>query len=174
MATAITLIALPATTAAAAEDDSAPSSGVIAEFEGSTINLAEGWGDANACSVTADGTTCYRTEAEMDAAVAATASTAARLSHEIGPLGVCSTSLRLYDGTSFDGQVVSFTTTGSLITLSSYGFDNKTSSYKVGACAATLYSGIQTSPYPGNTGAGAQATSMLSGWDNTISSVLMP
>ena len=110
----------------------------------------------------------------MDAALKELAIAQTSRGSDFGVLAVCSTSLRLYDGTSFGGQVVSFTTTGSLVTLSSYGFDNKTSSYKVGACAATLYNGIQTSPYPGNTGAGAQATSMLAGWDNTISSVLMP
>jgi hypothetical protein len=44
----------------------------------------------------------------------------------------------------------------------------------VGACAAHLYSGIQSGLYPGNTAANAQASSMQSGWDNTISSVLIP
>ena len=39
---------------------------VIATFEGKEIALADGWGEAGACVSDADGTRCYRTEAEMD------------------------------------------------------------------------------------------------------------
>lgn len=151
--------------------------GSLATFEGQQIDLTQGWGDATACAVTDTGTTCYRTEAEMDTALA-TPTPASTVGESSGATvtmaSACSSSLRLYDGTSFTGSVVSFSTRGTLISLSSYGFDNKTSSYKVGACAAILYSGIQTGTYPGNTAANAQASSMVSGWNNVISSVLIP
>lgn len=173
-ATVIAVVA-PATTAttAVAGPTGRDLAGGRASFEGTTLNLAAGWGAARACAVTPTATTCYRSEAAMDAALAATR-TVLSTTLEITPLATCGSSLRLYDGTSFGGQVISFTTTGSLISLATYGFDNKTSSYKVGACAANLYSGLQTGLYPGNTAANAQAATMLSGWDNTISSVLMP
>lgn len=147
------------------------SGGVTATFEGGAIDLAEDWGDARACSISATGAVCYRSEAEMDTELAA--SKAALGGGEVAPLSSCSTSLRLYDGTSYTGQVVSISTRATLISLSSLGFDNKTSSYKVGACSATLYSGGGSGIYPGNTAANAQAPSMTSGWNNTISSVLL-
>lgn len=86
----------------------------------------------------------------------------------------CSTSIRLFDGTSFGGTVVNISTTGAVVSLSTDGFDNLTSRYKAGACVSKLYSGIGTGLYPGNTAANSQAASMVSGWDNTISSILIP
>lgn len=151
--------------------------GVLARFEGQTIDLSQGWGQAHACTTTIIGTACYRTEAEMNQASAVAPSTRAtrstRSSSPTTATGSCSSSLRLYDGTSFTGSVLALTTTGSLIQLSSYGFDNVTSSYKVGACNANLYSGLQSGLYPGATGANSQSSVMLSGWDNTISSVVI-
>lgn len=145
--------------------------GVVADFEGRRIDLAEGWGEAQACAVTPEWVRCFRTEPEMDAALLERREG----QHAIAsPLATCSSSLRLYDETNYGVPVVSFTTTGSLIVLGSHGFDNKTSSYRIGACAAKLYDGIGTTQYPGNTNAGASAATMQSGWNNTISSVLMP
>ena len=84
----------------------------------------------------------------------------------------CSTSLRLYKNTSFGGTVLALSQRGIGIPLASYGFDNVTSSYKIGACSSTFFDGaIGSTTYPGNTSAGAQATSMLSGWDNRVSTV---
>ncbi len=177
---AVTVLLVAVPSVASASVDRAPQPavrGVLAEFEGTTINLAVSWGDAHACAVSQAATMCYRSEAEMNAASVeqlSLSSSAAPTEAGVGDVSIaaaCSSSLRLYDGTSYGGNTVNFTTRGALISLSSYGFDNLTSSYKVGACAATLYSGIQSGTYPGNTGAGAQATSMLSGWNNVISSV---
>ena len=60
-----------------------------------------------------------------------------------------------------------------VLNLSTYGFDNDTSSYRVGACASTFWAGASGSGsvYPGPTGANASASSMLSGWNNVVSSV---
>jgi hypothetical protein len=172
---ACALLAVSPLAAAAAPVRPAPS-GSLATFEGHQIDLTQGWGGATACAVTDAGTTCYRSEAEMDAAIAAPteATSAGEARWTTAAASACSSSLRLYDGTSFTGTVLSLSTRGSLLALSTYGFDNKTSSYKVGACAAVLYSGIQSGTYPGNTAANAQATSMQSGWNNVISSVLIP
>jgi hypothetical protein len=92
---------------------------------------------------------------------------------EITPLAACSSSLRLYRSTSYGGAVLQLTTRNTYINLSGYGFDNDTSSYKVGACSAGFYdgSGGGAPTYPGSTGANASATSMVSGWDNRVSSV---
>jgi hypothetical protein len=79
----------------------------------------------------------------------------------------------LYRSTSYGGAVLQLTTRYTYINLSGYGFDNDTSSYRVGACAAYFYDGTNGggSVYPGSTGAGVSASSMVSGWDNRISSV---
>lgn len=89
------------------------------------------------------------------------------------PLASCSSSLRLYRSTGYAGGVLNLSTRNTSINLSAYGFDNDTSSYKVGACAATFYDGAGGGPpvYPGSTGAGASASTMASGWDNRIGSV---
>ena len=69
------LLAVSPLPAAAAPVRPAPS-GSLATFAGHQIALAEGWDEATACAVTDAGTTCYRTEAEMDAAIAAPPTTA--------------------------------------------------------------------------------------------------
>ena len=132
-------------------------------FEGQTIDLGVGWGAAHACAVSASGTRCYRTEAQMD------------LAESFGGFSTqstCATSTRLYADTSYGGAVLALSTRGVYIGLSGYGFDNVTSSYQVGGCAATFYDTAGgTGTYPGSTGAGALASSMVSGWDNRISSI---
>lgn len=71
--------------------------------------------------------------------------------------------------------MLSLSTRYTAINLAPYGFDNVTSSYKVGACRSGFYDGSSGggSIYPGSTGAGAQAASMASGWDNRVSSVVI-
>lgn len=141
--------------------------GVIAWFDGAWIDLTDGWGEARACTSDGRTTVCYRSEAEMDRA----AHTSTGFS--VVPLAACSSSLRLYRSTSYGGAVLQLTTRYTYINLSGYGFDNDTSSYRVGACAAYFYDGANGggSVYPGSTGAGVSASSMVSGWDNRISSV---
>jgi hypothetical protein len=162
------LAAVSLTTLLIGGSASAAAKKTLADFEGRTIDLSQSWEGARACNVTSAGTTCYRSEQQMNDAIASTQNSRAL------PLASCSPALRLYDGTSFTGTVLNVSTTGSLVVLSSVGFDNLTSSYKVGACTADLYSSIGTGLYPGNTAANAQASSMLSGWNNTISSVVIP
>lgn len=160
------LFAVPIT---AAPVQALSSSGVLATFEGRTIDLSKGWGDARACTVDATGVTCYRSELSMDQAESLTAG----VGTSVASL-TCSPALRLYDGTSFTGTVLFITTRGALVTLASLGFDNVTSSYRIGGCSANLYSGTLTGLNPGNTAANVQSATMLSGWNNVLSSVLVP
>lgn len=151
-----------------------PSPGATASFEGRTINLADGWGEAVACTTDGQSTTCFRSEADMDAYLVSTAAPESPAGDE-SVLAACSTSLRLYDGTNYATPVLSLSSRGVWTNLSSYGFDNRTSSYRVGACAAYFAENASGGGtwYPGNTAAGAQAASMLSGWDNRVSSTYL-
>lgn len=138
-------------------------------FEGETVRLADGWGDATACWGDDEGTRCYRTEAEMDAAEKAGAETDASTALSAS----CSSSVRLYTNTSFGGSVLALSTRFVLLDLSTYGFNNTTSSYRIGACGSVFYDGAGGGGpvYPGATGANASYASMLAGWDNRVSSI---
>lgn len=146
--------------------------GVVASFEGGWINLAQGWGEATACTSDGVNTRCFRTEAEMDATSSPVVGLSA-LSSGIVPLLACASSLKLYRSTSFTGAVLQLTSRGTYANLSTYGFDNDTSSYQVGACTSYFYDGATGGAplYPGATTANSSATSMLTGWDNRVSSV---
>lgn len=153
----------------------------LASFEGGTIDLTAGWGAATACHVTTSGTHCYRSEAEMDAAeglrpsgteagnetLAGVRTTASRL------VLTCSITLRLYRSASYAGGVIAFDTRGVVVNLSTYGFDNDTSSYKTGACNATFWENANGggAVYPGLTVANVSSPSMVAGWDNRVSSI---
>lgn len=130
---------------------------IWADYYGQQIDLAVSLEGAQACLVSADlGNHCFDTEAEVDALL-----DAGSVLDE-----ACSSTLRLYAGTSFATPMVAYNTQGSILSVGA--FANLTSSYRVGACDSTLYNG--GSAYPGNTTAGASAASMLGGWDNTIDS----
>lgn len=163
-AVALCGIAVPVS-AVAADDTHAPD--VIASFEGRDINLAEDWEQAQACVVAADGARCYRTEAEMDATEGSMPEPGG-----VVALAACSSKLRLYDGTSYGGAVLELQTQYVYHNLASLGFDNRTSSYKIGACSARFYDTTSGgTQYPGNTNANVWASSMASGWNNRVGSV---
>ena len=63
------------------------------------------------------------------------------------------------------------TTRQLVLNLSSYGFDNVTSSYKVGACATSFYSLSNAGGGWFSRAAFAQSTSMPAGFNNVVSSV---
>lgn len=147
-----------------------------AVFEGAFIDLADGWGAARACAEFGDSVECFRTEPELLAAhPELVADIAFRLDSAVMPASACSSSLRLYRSTGYGGSALFLTTRSVVQNLSSFGFDNDTSSYRVGACSAAFYSGanLSGSQYPGSTGANASASSMASGWDNVVSSVII-
>jgi hypothetical protein len=91
------------------------------------------------------------------------------------PVVSCSTPLKLYDGTSLTGGLATVYSRGLWINLSSLSFDNRTSSYKVGACPVELAAGTHGggSRYPACLFAGCVENIMLPGWNNTISSVYL-
>lgn len=164
------LVALPAV--GAPEDEPM----TTAWFEGRLIDLAEDWEEAQACLVSdvSESAECFRTEEELDSRMA---TVEIAWSSSIGgpvPFGTCSSSLKLYDGTNYATPLVAFTTTGIWINLSSYSFDNKTSSFKVGACSSVFTDSALGGgdEYPtSKTTAGKQSSSMGAGWNNRVSSV---
>lgn len=166
---ALSLVALVATVPTTAMATNPADVGKsLAWFEDHWIDLAVDWEDATACDVGPDLSICFRTEAELDDYLgSASRSGAAEL------LSTCGSTLRLYDGTSYSGTVISLSIRNTTHNLSSYGFDNRTSSYRVGACDTDFFSlsNLGGSVYSGNTSAYAQSSSMLSGWNNVVSSV---
>jgi hypothetical protein len=87
----------------------------------------------------------------------------------------CSTALHLYDGTGFTGSSVSIFERGVWINFSTLGFDNRTSSYRTGACSVDMASGPNGGGalYPTCHNPGCAESSMAPGWDNVISSVFL-
>jgi len=165
-AAVLTFAASPAQASDPAEQEPT----VIASFEGRSIRLADGWGEARACTSDGQVARCYRSEAEMDAAEDGLPSAQ---DADLAPLVDCGLpALRLYRGGSWGGGVLQLTVRYTVIDLAPYGFDNDTSSYRVGACSSRFYdTNSGGTLYPGNTTAGASSASMSSGWDNRVSSV---
>lgn len=99
----------------------------------------------------------------------------ARVGGKMAPALTCSTPLTLYDLANRSGSSVQVFTRGLWINLSTVSFDNKTSSFKVGACAVDLAPQTNGSGnhYPECLYAGCIENTMLPGWDNTISSVYL-
>ena len=157
---------LPGTVAGTAAASSLPKTeSVIAIFEGHQLRLAESWGEATACISDQDEARCYRTGGELRKAEGLD-----ELS--LGILAACGTNLVLFSGTAYSGSQLYLSARGQFIGLSAYGFDNITSSYQVGACSARFYEGGGGSTqYPGSTSAGTWSSTMVSGWDNRISTV---
>jgi hypothetical protein len=156
--------------ASTAQAKSEGSGGSIASFDGTQIDLSQGWGAARACLVdeTANDVECFRTQSEL--VLREEQLTAAAPAN---PEVSCSTALKLFANTGYGGQELDFVDRGLWQNLSDWGFSNQTSSYKVGACSVDLADGANGgSPfYPGNTSAGHDEPSMLSGWDNRVSSI---
>lgn len=167
---AAALMASAASSALAGGSSATESRPGLALFEGKLIDLSRGWGEARACVVfdVERVGECYRDVATLQARETEFAS-------EASILASCSTPLRLFANTGYGGQELDIYTRGVWQNLSTWGFDNQLSSYKVGACGSHLAENANGggSWYPGNTGAGAQSSSMLSGWDNRVSSVYL-
>lgn len=147
----------------------------IADYEGVEIDLRVDWDDARACETDGIETTCYDTESEMVAALADEGLTAAPAGASGFKRLSCSSYLRLYTGTGYTGSVLALTTQFAYLNLSSYGFNNVVSSYKVGGCSAAFFDLTNggAPQYGGATSAYQWSTSMLLGWDNRVSSVFI-
>jgi len=189
IAVALVLVALTASPAAAdrnsqdSERGERTEPGASAVFEGTTFDLAESWGDATACMVWAEASDtieCFASEAELDARVASLeAALGLASTNAIGSTqsfnGLnCSSYMKLYDGTSYSGTILYLRSKYLWHNLSSYGFNQRTSSFKIGACSAYFadYSNGGGAWYPTYaTQAWDQSSSMISGWNNDVSSV---
>ena len=154
-------------------DDGADQAGTptpwLADYEGDTIDLRNGWDGARACYSDGVVSTCFDDEAAMLAATGDGTTTSG------WRRAACSSSVRLYSGTSYSGSVLWLSTQFSFLNLSNYGFNNITSSYRIGACGSTFYdlNNGGAPQYGGATWAGASSASMLAGWDNRVSSVFI-
>ena len=90
------------------------------------------------CNAGVDGVTCFDTEAEaLDVASAV----AAKATGGVAAAAACTPAMQLYDGTSFTGASLNITTQSTWFNLSTFGFDNITSSWKSGCVAGRLASG---------------------------------
>jgi hypothetical protein len=85
----------------------------------------------------------------------------------------CSSPLRLYSDGAYGGRELDFYDRGYWQDLGTWGFDNQLSSYRVGGCGVYLAEGTYGggSWYPGNTSASHSESSMLSGWNDRVSSI---
>ncbi len=171
-------VLVPVATAAA--DDADPST---AAYDGGEIELADGgWDGARACAVIDETSQCFASEAEMNDWLATEAS-ASNPGSGLSALGsgrfeapsayalTCASSLRLYEHGGFGGRVLYLSSRGLWFNLRDFSFDNKTSSFKVGACTGYLaeYSSGGGGWYPGS-GAYASVPVMYSSWNDRISS----
>lgn len=176
-ALAVVLVAFGAASAVATDGAGGDPSRAV--FEGEVIDLGEGWGEAGACAELGWVVECFRTEEELLSAHPELHSDRAIGGRSAGSASVvastCGSSLRLYRSTGHSGGALYLTTRLVFHNLSSYGFDNDTSSYTVGACSSAFYSGsnLGGSQYPGSTAAYASASSMVGGWNNVVSSVII-
>lgn len=153
---------------------------VIASFEGRRINLAEEWGEANACLIWRQGgvVECFRSVEALDALAAQLAPRRATTTPttDDGRLLAassysCSSSLRLFQYNWYSGRQLLFWDRGYWQNLWLYGFDNQLSSYIVGGCYAHLaeYPDGGGWWYPGPTY--PYAGEPVMGWQDVISSI---
>jgi hypothetical protein len=143
--------------------------GSVARFEGRWIDLRGGWGQARSCLIyPGRAPECFRTTAEMKAR-------AASLEGSASPDLSCSTPLTLHAGQYQGGATLLVYVRGLWVNLSTYSFDNRTSSFTVGACAAELaaQSGGNGNHYQRCLYAGCVEDVMAPGWDNVVSSVYL-
>jgi hypothetical protein len=146
-----------------------------AKYRGRTIDLSKSWEGAEACWIGDSGNECYDTYDQMlkdhpdlERPAGAQSGDAAR-SGEAAILASCSTAVQLFDGSGFGGASLALATQNAWLNLSTWNFANRTSSYAVGGCSSTFADA--GSNYPGPTGAGASASSMLSGWNNRLTRI---
>ncbi len=185
------LIAVSAVSASAASSKRGPAA--VAMFEGRAIDLASGWQGAQSCLVWPEVLTtveCFSSEAGLKTRVvqlggtlpgqsARSASSMPFTSSGGGATTAsasCSSFVRLYDGVFYTGASLWLSSRSTWLNLSSLGFDQRTSSFKIGACSAYFadYSNGGGAWYPTwATQAWHVAPWMASGWDNDVSSVFI-
>lgn len=179
-----TLGAVPAQAAGQGEAAESPSAATVALYADRTIDIAQDWEGAGACVVwpeVLDVSECFDTEAQMDRRIGELEAELAIPSSGVAVDGVtaalgssCSSYLRLYDGSWYTGAVLYMRGRGQWFNLADYGFDQWTSSFKIGACSAWFadwangggawYPTSQTEAYD-------VAPTMTGGWNNDVLSI---
>jgi hypothetical protein len=157
----------------------------LADFEGSTVDLAGDWGAARACLVWRQGGVleCFRSATAMEQRVKELAPRHDAMQRGGGtssPGAVtafsafsCSSPLSVFDDIYYGGRQVSFWDRGFWQNLGDYGFDDRTSSYVVGGCYAHLaeYRDGAGWWYPGDTSPYHDEGWVSWAWNDRISSV---
>jgi Peptidase inhibitor family I36 len=169
---------VPAVSGVASADTG--TTGVLATYDGTTINLALGWQGAQACVVLPAAVQCYDSEAEMRDALTAAAqqSPSAPLHSTAGfasPDTACSnpnTLVTLYSSTDFTGTSLSFISTSGWANLAPYGFDNKMESWvNQTACNAVVADGTGGGGAQLSLAARSSSTGVGSSWKDRASSI---
>ena len=91
----------------------------------------------------------------------------------VAPMALtCASSLRLYEHGAFGGRILYLASRGQWFNLRSFSFDNRTSSFAVGACSSYLADGTSGggSWYPGSS-AYVSVPVMPNSWNDRISSI---
>lgn len=176
------IVSAASASALASESETLPAQAL---FDGHHIDMSSGWEGAAACMVWPEATDrpeCFATEAEMDQRIAelerklsrAEAKTRQALGATTTRSTNCSSYLRLYDGWSYTGAVLYLRGRHLWFNLADSGFNQRTSSFKIGACSAYFadFRGGGGDWYPtSRTQAYDVATSMIRGWNNDVSSI---
>ena len=149
----------PAPSAAAPAPDATVGDPASAIYGSETLDLADDWGTASACIELGDVTECFDTEADLLAAhaeargvarsIGVTEGRRRQLGHVLVVAAACTTATRTA------AAILYLNTRGVTHNLADFGFDNVTSSYRVGGCSASLFSSPTWAArvYPGYTGA---------------------
>ncbi|SBW18536.1 hypothetical protein FDG2_0709 [Candidatus Protofrankia californiensis] len=150
-----------------------------ATFEGKQINLKNGWGEAQVCSVFPDRTTeCFRTIEEAEtrerAAGLGTAPAAAG-DATIESADQCDTPLNLYEDGGYGGRHLRFWGRGYWQNLTDWSFNDEMSSYVTGACYVHLAEHVDGLGwwYPGDTSPNHGEAVLVAGWNDRVSSILI-
>jgi len=184
------LLAATSVAASATATANTSASPVSAVFEGRPIDLAAGWQGAQSCLVWPEALStveCFSTEALLRARVvelggtipgqqrlSAARPTTTGAASTASSSSSCSSFVRLYDGVFYTGASLWLSSRSTWLNLSALGFDQRTSSFKIGACSAYFadYSNGGGAWYPTwATQAWDVAPWMASGWNNDVSSV---
>ncbi len=154
----------------------AQGTGGLAQFEGRTIDLSKGWGDAHDCIVSKDlpgGAECFRTRAEGDARMQSLRASRSAGSASVNvALASCLTPLQLFKDGLLSGDRLQFWDRG-LQSLVPWGFNDKMSSFITGTCPTHLPDNSDGTGYwyPGNTSANHSEPILAAGWNDRVSAV---
>ncbi len=151
----------------------------IASYNGTSINLANGWGTATDCVVwhSAGIVKCFDSSTQLHAwqvqyaPGGLTPVQAAPMA--VTPLVTCSTPLNLYADAGYGGIHLVFYDRGYWQNLTNYGFNDQMSSFIVGACSSHLAENTNGGGYwyPGNTNAGSAVSYVGAAWNDRVSSI---